>query len=88
MIVVLGAILPLVTIQVAALQAHYDSLTPDEKRLAKADYVGLTVIPAFAMVFVASYWTIGMMKYNSPDWSAYTFLIPSFQVYIDIRMIL
>ena len=68
--------------QVAALQAHYDSLTPNEKMLAKADYVGFTVIPVFATAFIVSYWTIGMMKYYSPDWVEYTFLIPSFKVCI------
>ena len=45
-----------------------------------ADFIGFRVIPVFAMGFVVAYWTMGMMKYYSPDWSAYAFLLPSFQV--------
>ena len=65
------------------MKVHYENLTPDEIKLARADFIGFRVIPVFAMGFVASYWTMGMMKYYSPDWSAYTFLLPSFQVSIQ-----
>ena len=64
--------------QVAALKEHYANLTPIEAKHKRADYIGFTVIPTFASLFVAGYWIIGMMKYKSPDWSAYTFLVPDF----------
>ena len=49
--------------KVAALKVHYDNMTPDEKKLARADFIGFRVIPVFAMGFVAAYLTMGMMKY-------------------------
>ena len=48
--------------------------------LKRLDFLGLYVIPMLAMMFVILYWTIGMMKYNSPDWSDYVFLLPEYQV--------
>ena len=62
-----------------ALQQHYANLTPDEVKLKRADFIGHNLIPTLASAFVACYWILGMMKYNSPDWSAYTFLVPDFQ---------
>ena len=64
--------------KVAALKEHFRNLNPNKKKLKRADFLGFTVIPTFASV--AGYWIIGMMKYNSPYWSAYTFLVPDFQV--------
>ena len=55
-------------------------MTPNEVKLAKADYIGFTVIPTLATIFVTSYWVIGMMKYHSPDWSAYQGFIPEYEV--------
>ena len=55
-------------------------MTPNEKKLKFADYMGFTVIPTFASAFIAGYFITGMMKYNSPDWSAYYFLVPDFEV--------
>ena len=69
--------------QVKALQQHYANLTPNEVALKKADFIGFTLIPTLASGFVAGYWIIGMMKYHSPDWSAYTFLVPDFQATFD-----
>ena len=66
--------------QVAALKELYKKLTPNEVKLAKADYIGFTVIPTLATIFVTCYWVIGMMKYHSPDWSAYLVFIPQYEV--------
>ena len=55
-------------------------MTANEKKLEQADYIGFTVIPFIACCFIAGYWIVGMMKYNSPDWSAYTHLLPEFEV--------
>ena len=62
------------------MKQHYANLTPDEVKLKRADFIGHYLIPPLASIFVASYWILGMMKYNSPDWSAYSFLVPDFQV--------
>ena len=62
------------------MKEHYKKLTPNEVKLAKADYIGFTVIPTLASMFVTCYWVVGMMKYNSPDWSAYQGLMPEYQV--------
>ena len=67
-------------LQVAALKEHYRNLSANEKKLEQADFIGLTVIPTIAGCFIASYWIIGMMKYHSPDWSAYQDLLPQFGV--------
>ena len=67
-------------LQVAALKEHYRNLATNEKKLERADFIGFTVIPTIAWCFIAGYWTIGMMKYYSPDWSAYQGLLPKFQV--------
>ena len=67
-------------LQVNALREYYAGLTPNEMRLNKADYLGFRVFPSIAMLFIACYWVQGLMKYNSPDWSNYTFLIPELKV--------
>ena len=67
-------------LQVAALKEHYRNLATNEKKLERADFIGFTVIPTIASCFIAGYWIIGMMKYYSPDWSAYQGLLPEFQV--------
>ena len=67
-------------LQVAALKEHYRNLATNEKKLERADFIGFTVIPTIAGCFIAGYWIIGMMKYYSPDWSAYQGLLPEFQV--------
>ena len=41
-------------------------MTPNEKKLKVADYLGYTVIPSIACTFVATYWILGMAKYYSP----------------------
>ena len=64
----------------AALKEHYKQLAANEKKLERADFIGFTVIPSIASCFIAGYWIIGMMKYYSPDWSAYDGLLPEFQV--------
>ena len=64
----------------AALKNLYNNMTPNERKLKFADYMGFTVIPTIASAFIAGYWILGMMKYSSPDWSAYTFLIPDYEV--------
>ena len=69
-----------VVLQVAALKEHYRNLAANEKKLEQADFIGLTVIPTIAGCFIAGYWILGMMKYWSPDWSAYQNLLPKFQV--------
>ena len=72
-------------LQVKALKQHYANLTPDEVKLKRADFIGHNLIPTLASAFVACYWILGMMKYNSPDWSAYTFLVPEFQaIFLEI----
>ena len=55
-------------------------MTPNEKKLERADFMGHVVIPTFACLFVAGYWIIGMMKYASPDWSMYENLLPEYKV--------
>ena len=70
----------IVALQVAALKEHYRNLATNEKKLERADFIGFTVIPTIAGCFIAGYWIIGMMKYYSPDWSAYQGLLPEFQV--------
>ena len=55
-------------------------MTPNEKKLERADFMGHVVIPTFACLFVAGYWIIGMMKYASPDWTMYEFLLPEYKV--------
>ena len=62
-------------------------MTPNEKKLKFADYMGFTVIPTIASAFIAGYWILGMMKYNSPDWSAYYFLVPNFEVLTVVAII-
>ena len=48
-----------------ALREYYDNLVPtSEKKLARADFLGLTVIPVIAISFVVFYWIIGILKYN------------------------
>ena len=42
-------------------------MTPNEKKLKKADFLGYTVIPTIAGTFVASYWVLGMAKYYFPE---------------------
>ena len=65
-------------------EVNHHGLTPDEIKLARADFIGHKLIPTLACVFVAIYWILGMMKYNSPDFSAYTFLVPEFQaIYLE-----
>ena len=59
---------------------YYSNLSPNEKKLKFADFLGHVVIPTVACGFVAFYWIFGMMKYNSPDWSAYTFILPDLEV--------
>ena len=52
-------------VQVDALREYYDTLVPtSEKKLARADFLGLTVIPVIAISFVVCYWIIGILKYN------------------------
>ena len=71
---------PVFVLQVAALKEYYRKLSANEKKLKQADFVGFTVIPTIAGCFIAGYWIVGMMKYHSPDWSAYDDLLPEFQV--------
>ena len=52
-------------VQVDALREYYDIMVPtSEKQLARADFLGLTVIPVVAISFVVCYWIIGILKYN------------------------
>ena len=44
-------------------------MTPNEKKLKLADYLGFTVIPTIASSFVATYWVLGMTKYYFPEMS-------------------
>jgi predicted regulator of amino acid metabolism with ACT domain len=60
-----------IILQVAALKDYYSNLTPNERKLKRADFMGFTVIPTIASTFIAGYWIIGMIKYNSPDWSVF-----------------
>ena len=46
-------------------------MTPNEKKLKIADYLGYTVIPSIAGTFVAFYWVLGMIKYYLPEISIY-----------------
>ena len=57
--------------QVEALKEHYANMTPNEKKLKIADYLGFTVIPSIAGTFVAFYWVLGMVKYYLPEISFY-----------------
>ena len=41
-------------------------MTPNERKLKVADYLGFTVIPSIAGIFVATYWVLGMAKYYAP----------------------
>ena len=61
-------------LQVEALKEHYSNMTPNEKKLKIADYLGYTVIPSIAGTFVALYWVLGMIKYYSPEISIYAIL--------------
>ena len=72
----------------AALKEHYRNLAANEKKLGRADFIGFTVIPTLASCFIAGYWILGMMKYYSPDWSAYQDLVPEFQVNLRISQLL
>ena len=56
---------------VAALMEYYRNISANERKLEEADFVGFTVIPTIASFFIAGYWIVEMMKYKSPDWSAY-----------------
>ena len=67
-------------LKVAALKEHYRNLAANERKLEQADFLGLTIIPTIAGCFIAGYWILGMMKYHSPDWSAYLHLLPELQV--------
>ena len=42
-------------------------MTPNERKLKVADYLGFTVIPGIASTFVVTYWVLGMTKYYSPE---------------------
>ena len=57
-------------LKVAALTQHYSKLTLDEIKLKRADFIGHYLIPTLASIFVAGYWILGLMKYNSPNWFA------------------
>merc|ERR1711962_325295 len=58
-------------VQVDALKEHYSNMTPNEKKLKIADFLGYTVIPSIAGTSVALYWVLGMIKYYSPEISIY-----------------
>ena len=66
--------------KVQALKDLYANMSPNEKKLKTADFLGHYVIPTIACLFIACYWILGLMKYNSPDWSEYHFLLPEFKV--------
>ena len=50
--------------KVDALKEYYGVfITANQRKLEKADHIGYTVIPRVALIFVAGYWAIGMLKY-------------------------
>ena len=52
-------------VQVDALREYYNTMVlTREKKLARADFFGLTVIPVVAISFMVCYWIIGFLKYN------------------------
>ena len=51
-------------VQVNALRDYYSAfVTPNQRKLKRADYIGFTLIPRVVLSFVACYWAIGLMKY-------------------------
>ena len=41
----------------------------EERKLERADYIGLVLIPRLALIFVVGFWTIGLLNYNYPGFS-------------------
>merc|ERR1712013_349597 len=57
-------------VQVDALREYYEGLeeiNSNEITLARCDFIGYYVIPNLAGIFITSYWIIGLLKYNYPD---------------------
>ena len=56
--------------KINALKEFYaDMKTSNKKKLERADYIGLVLIPRLALIFVAGFWTIGILNYNYPGFS-------------------
>ena len=56
--------------QVGALEEYYKDLAKinaNEELLARCNFFGNFVIPCFALLFVLTYWIIGLLKYNYPE---------------------
>ena len=52
-------------VQVNALRDYYSAfVTPNQRKLKRADFIGFTLIPSVALSFVVCYWAIGLMKYE------------------------
>ena len=49
------------------MRGFYDTATVNERKLARADYIGHRVIPVGALLFVAAYWILGILMYQHPD---------------------
>ena len=56
--------------QVGALEEYYRNLAKinaNEELLARCNFFGNFVIPCFALLFVFTYWVVGLLKYNYPE---------------------
>ena len=42
-------------------------INANEELLARCNFFGNFVIPCFALLFVFTYWVVGLLKYNYPE---------------------
>ena len=55
-------------LQVRALEDYYKKAkTSNEERLKQLDRIGHVIIPRIALTFVALFWTVGLTKFNYPE---------------------
>ena len=53
------------------MKEYYEGLAEvnaNEKTLARCDFIGFYVIPNLATIFIITYWIMGLLKYNYPEW--------------------
>ena len=70
------------------MKEYYEGLAEvnaNEKLLARCDFIGHNVIPTLAIIFIVTYWIMGLLKYNYPEWEFLDDLdewelLPSFKV--------
>ena len=61
-------------LKVDALRDFYENTrTKNQKRLEMTNYVGMVLIPRLAFIFVAGFWTLGLLNYNFPGFSQMSF---------------